>query len=261
MQGREKQQRDPSARKAVVSWTGGKDCNLSLLHAWRDPSLDVVALICFKPEGGVFRAHPTALMEKQAEALRLPLMYIPINATPEYTYKDAYVEGMKRLKAEHGIFVVVTGDMDYVGTSDTNWMSECGEEAGLDVIIPLWKRDREQCLREMIDEGLEVIFSCVKAPYFDGTWIGRRIDDESLLEMKKIVAESSEGETCLDLGGERGEYHTMCLNGPLYSHRVDINLTAEPKVLIAKPHESKNWSKRIHVAAEIWCINADDDGA
>ena len=30
----------------------------------------------------------------------------------------------------------------------------------------------------------------------------------------------------LDLGGERGEYHTMCVDGPLYSHAIAVSAAA-----------------------------------
>ena len=50
----------PDARNTAISWTGGKDCNLALLSAWRDPNLRVTSLVTFHPEDAVFRAHPLA---------------------------------------------------------------------------------------------------------------------------------------------------------------------------------------------------------
>ena len=83
------------ARKAAVSWTGGKDCNLALLMAWRDPTLQVVALVVFRPKQAAFRAHPIHVMEAQATSLSLPLIHVEVASEP--SYKDSYVAGMRRL--------------------------------------------------------------------------------------------------------------------------------------------------------------------
>ena len=61
----------PGARPTAVSWTGGKDCNLALLIAWRDPTLRVTSLVVFRPEDAAFRAHPLELAEMQAGAIKI----------------------------------------------------------------------------------------------------------------------------------------------------------------------------------------------
>ena len=63
----------------------------------------------------------------------------------------------------------------------------------------------------------------MEAPWFDASWIGRRLDDATLVAMEAVAAtERGDGVPALDLGGERGEYHTMVLDGPLYAHRVPL---------------------------------------
>ena len=54
---REAQAVGPDARTLAVSWTGGKDCNLALLAAWRDPYFHVTALIVFRPKVGRCRCR------------------------------------------------------------------------------------------------------------------------------------------------------------------------------------------------------------
>ena len=48
---------------------------------------------------------------------------------------------MTRLREDRGIEVIATGDMDLVGTTARNWIEECGEEAGIESFLPLWKAD------------------------------------------------------------------------------------------------------------------------
>eukprot|EP00282_Hemiselmis_andersenii_P011859 CAMPEP_0114122956 /NCGR_PEP_ID=MMETSP0043_2-20121206/7969_1 /TAXON_ID=464988 /ORGANISM="Hemiselmis andersenii, Strain CCMP644" /LENGTH=201 /DNA_ID=CAMNT_0001215701 /DNA_START=33 /DNA_END=634 /DNA_ORIENTATION=- len=198
---REAQALGEGAKKTAISWTGGKDCNLAMLLAWRNPALDVAALVVFRPEAANFRAHPLPVMQAQAASLGLPLHHVIIGSD----YKADYVSGLRNLRAEHGIETVVTGDMDLVGTMKRNWMEECGEEAGTGVWLPLWQSDRLKNLEQILTEGISVVYSCVKTPHFDQSWIGRPLDRAALAEMQAKV------EGGLDLGGEKGEYHTMAL--------------------------------------------------
>jgi len=272
----EPQALSPSARTAAISWTGGKDCNLALLHAWRDPSLRVTALVVFRPENAAFRAHPLWLAEAQAESLNLPLRHVIISSDAA-SYKEAYVAGIRKLRVEHGIETIVTGDMDLVGSMARNWIEECGEEAGVEAGLPLWQADRATCLRQLIAERFVVIFSCVKSPWFDASWIGRRLDAATLEAMEAMAAAApEEGVKPLDLGGERGECmllpspdlanphttlasnaspslpdarsmaradHTMCLGGPLYAQTVQPLEIGEPLELTKQPgqRDGERW--------------------
>ena len=228
---------EPGARPTAVSWTGGKDCNLALLIAWRDPTLRVTSLVVFRPQDAAFRAHPLDLAEMQAASLGLPLRHVIIDGAD---YKASYVAGMRRLR-EQGIAVIATGDVDLVGTMRRNWIEECGEEAGVAAFLPLWRADRGELLRRMLEEGLEIVFSCVKAPWFDASWIGRRLDDATLAAMEAVAAtERGDGVPALDLGGERGEYHTMVVDGPLYAHRVPL-ATGPPVELVGQPGQRERW--------------------
>uniref|UniRef100_A0A7S2KIS1 Diphthine--ammonia ligase n=1 Tax=Leptocylindrus danicus TaxID=163516 RepID=A0A7S2KIS1_9STRA len=270
---------------AAVSWTGGKDCNLALLHAQRDPNLSVQYLLTFRPENKPFRAHPLPFMDAQADALGLKLIHVVI---PEGTtdYMQAYVDGLVRVRNDYGISVIVTGDMDLVGTNPRNWIVRCCEivcessdyttsDTNTDAnnnaaskdkgghmraYLPLWGKNRIETLEIMLDEGLEIIFTCVKSPFFDASWIRRKLDRNAIDQMKEIMEkeltedEINRGIKPLDLCGERGEYHTMCVDGPMYKKRVDvssiISSTGEP----LREDFNTNWKGNIHNADTIWMI-------
>lgn len=230
----------PNAEACCISWTGGKDCNLALLGCWRNPALNVTHLVVFKPSGGNgFRAHPVAVMRSQAKSLGLPLLEKILS--PNLSYRDGYVDAIRELRDKQDIRVIATGDMDLVGEiegSSDNYIKECCEMAGggIRAYLPLWKADREECLRTLIAEDYKVVFSCVKSPWFDAAWCGRRIDRHALEEMMDISmnglkftpeemsrwSPKDPRQNFLDLGGENGEYHTMVLNGPLYHNEIFI---------------------------------------
>ena len=104
-----------------------------------------------------------------------------------------------------------------MGTMTRNWIEECAEEAGLQCWLPLWQENRDALVGEMLDRGFELVFSCVKAPWFEAKDVGRQLDRGVLQELQTASASSG-----LDVSGERGEYHTMCLDGPLYRKRVEL---------------------------------------
>ena len=244
----------------AIAWTGGKDCNLALLYAKRNIELEVKYLVIFRPEGKPFRAHPIPFIGAQAKSLQLKLLYVNI---PENTtdYMKAYVDGIRQIKDDYGIKVICTGDMDLIGTMERNWIERCCEQVGdgMKVYLPLWMKDREECLNEMLEESFEIIFSCVKSPFFDGTWINRTLDVIALGEMKEMIDmgltedQIQRGIKPLDLCGERGEYHTMCVDGPLYQHRVNVAVNDEP--VREDINNGTNWKGNIHNADIIWMIS------
>ena len=104
--------------------------------------------------------------------------------------------------------------------------------------LPLWQAERAACLRQLLAEGCHVIFSCVKSPWFDASWIGRRIDKATLATMEAMARGPPPGHAdvaALDLGGEKGEYHTMCLSGPLHRWPVTLEELPAPTELVGQP--------------------------
>lgn len=253
----ELQQISPTASITAISWTGGKDCNLALLRSWRNSRLNVKYLLTFRPEGKPFRAHPIPFMQAQALALGLELIFVVI-AADTIDYMKAYVDGLTKVKEEYGVEVIVTGDMDLVGTMERNWIERCCEQVGnIKCDLPLWHANREECLEELLREGFEIIFSCVKSPFFDGNWVNRVLDRDTLKELKSIVnkgltdEEIKSGLKPLDLCGERGEYHTMVVDGPMYSSKVPIDANEDA----LKEEVESSWKGNIHNASCIWTIS------
>mmetsp|Transcript_13369 Transcript_13369/g.35943 ORF Transcript_13369/g.35943 Transcript_13369/m.35943 type:complete len:284 (-) Transcript_13369:948-1799(-) len=245
---RERQNLRPggATRRAAVSWTGGKDCHLSLLQAWRNEELEVVTLVVFRPRDADFKAHPIALMHAQAAALSLPLVDVEVSSQP--SYKESYAQTLAQLHRERGVQVVVTGDIDLVGHMKRNWIEECCELASArlgapDAIraeLPLWQADRNACLSALLLEKHEVVFSCVKSPWFDASWIGRTLDSDALLELQYLARTAA-----LDVSGEQGEYHTMVLDGPLYLEAIGLRQEDWTAELLSnqngQPNEQQWW--------------------
>ena len=197
--------------KTAVLWTGGKDSALALHEAQRG-GYDICLLATFAPSRFRFRAHPIALMEQQAEAMGIGHRVITI----EEPIRENYIAALGQLVERDSIAVVVTGDISEVD-GKPNWIRECSRDLALDVHTPLWHRNREELLEQLITDGFRTLFTCVKAPWFTSDWVGRELDRAAVQAMRELRTT-----TGLDLCGEQGEYHTMVTDGPPFRHRIEV---------------------------------------
>lgn len=198
--------------RAVVLWTGGKDCNLAL-HEARKKGYEIISLITFAMGHARFRAHPIHVMKQQAVALGIPHAIIPVSEPYEKSYEDA----ISAIKTTYAIDTIVTGDIAEVhGT--TNWITERSKPSGIHVYLPLWHLEREQILLRLFSLNFSIIFSCVKHPWFTPDWLGRKLNEQVLAELKNMHHYNG-----LDICGEQGEFHTLVLDGPDYTSRLSID--------------------------------------
>lgn len=198
-------------KNAAMLWTGGKDSSMALYEADQN-GYCVSCLVTFAPPEPDFLAHPLAFIKMQAQALALPHHVFPISAPFEKSYETS----LCRLRDEMGINCVVTGDIAEVD-GNPNWIRERSRPVGMSVHTPLWGRDRNALLRELLDRGFKARFSCVRTRRLNESWIGRELDCSAIAELR-IIRER----TGLDLCGEEGEYHTMVIDGPQFTRGIDI---------------------------------------
>ena len=64
----------------------------------------------------------------------------------------------------------------------------------------------------MLDGGLEATVTCVDPARLDPSFVGRSFDASLLRDLPAGV----------DPCGERGEFHTVCTAGPMFSRRVGV---------------------------------------
>jgi len=223
--------------RAFVSWSGGKETSLACYKAMRDKNLKVKYLLnMISEDGGRSRSHgiSSALLRTQADALGIPIIQ---RKTTWEGYEGVFKEAVSELKKE-GIEIGVFGDIDLQEHRD--WIERvCREIIGIKPLLPLWKEDQEELLKEFIRIGFKAIVVATKADLLGKEWLGRKIDEELIEDLKKLndvdpapfcykgTLRSKRGG--VDLCGEKGEYHTFVTDGPLFNKRIEI--TKSKKVL------------------------------
>lgn len=198
-------------KNAAMLWTGGKDSALALLEAKRQ-GYSVQCLATFAPPDPEFLAHPLSIIKLQAQALGLPHHILPVN-TP---FEKAYEAGLRWLQNHIGIDCVVTGDIAEID-GRPNWIRERSRAVGMDAYTPLWGRNRNRLLQQLVTQGLKAHVSLVQTSKLDAKWVGRELDRSAIHELNIISANNG-----LDPCGENGEYHTLVLDCPLFTGQIAI---------------------------------------
>ena len=194
--------------KAAVLWTGGKDSALALQVSLN--LYDIRRLVCFVPaDNRQFYAHPTPLMELQAQKIGIPIAFMPISEP----YRSSYRQQIQILR-DSGIEALITGDISTVDGMP-NWIEAVATNLA-DVYKPLWELDRHAILDTLISSKFEVVCSLAYEKYFQPTIAGRYLDAELISELKQLP---------IDPCGEQGEYHTWVLDAPFFKEPVRLKGT------------------------------------
>ena len=94
--------------------------------------------------------------------------------------------------------------------------------SGVEVIMPLWGRDRNELLVKLIANKFAPVFSCVKQPWLTADWLAKELNQPVLKQLHEINLLNG-----MDLCGERGEYHTLVVDGPLFRERLSIEVSTK----------------------------------
>jgi uncharacterized protein (TIGR00290 family) len=199
--------------KAVVLWSGGKDCALAL-HEVREDYEIAALLTTVTASHDRISMHGVRreLLERQAAALGYALEQIVVS--PVCT-NDEYEQKMRAALDRHrrsGVTAVICGDLFLADVRRYREERLFGD--GLQGIFPLWNRPTDALARQFIDLGFAAILCCVDTQALDATFSGRTFDRALLAELPASV----------DPCGENGEFHTFVCDGPIFSQRVDCLL-------------------------------------
>ena len=199
----------------AVSWSGGKDSCLALYEALR-MGCKVTHLVNFiSNEEKRVRFHGTdaGLIVLQGAALGMEVAQFE---TDWDGYERDFKAGVRGLLPT-GLKGMVFGDI-YVD-EHKEWVERVCGEIGIKALEPLWNRPASDVLSQFIELGFEAVVVSANTKYIDEEWVGRAVDSDFQDYL------SSKG---IDPCGENGEYHTVVINGPLFSRR--ISLTAGPVI-------------------------------
>jgi uncharacterized protein (TIGR00290 family) len=201
--------------KILVSWSSGKD-SAWMLHTLNQqmPGAPAALLTTVSEAYDRVAMHGvrTSVLRAQAAAAGLPLLTA---ALPSPCSNDIYEERMRAVVDQAvaaGFTHVAFGDLFLEDVRQYREARLAG--TGLQPLFPLWGRPTAALAREMIAGGIEARLTCVDPRAVSPDLAGRRFDLDLLDELPAAV----------DPCGERGEFHTCVVAGPMFSRRIDVSV-------------------------------------
>ena len=89
------------------------------------------------------------------------------------------------------------------------------ERLGVRSFCPLWHKDQFEHMESLVEHGFEVVFTSVSTEGMDERWIGSKLDEGSLKELKEASREFR-----FNLDGEGGEFETIVTDAPHMKRKI-----------------------------------------
>lgn len=197
-------------RKAFCCWSGGKDSCMALFRALNEKFNVVYLLNMISEDGKHSRSHGISsdLLKLQSESIGIPI--VQSNASWE-NYENEFKNTVLELK-KVGVTTGIFGDIDL--QEHRNWVERVCKDIEIKPILPLWKEERGRLIKEFIQSGFKAIVVSTNAVFLGDEWLGKRINDEFIADLKSLGN--------IDLCGEKGEYHTFVYDGPFFKEPVQF---------------------------------------
>src|ERR1700690_3810580 len=204
-----------SPPKAWLAWSSGKDSAWALHTVRQSGEFEIVALLTTvnrTHQRVAMHAVRESLLEKQAAAVGLPLVRVPIpSPCPNATYEHAMSDAMARARAE-GVWHVVFGVLflEDIRAYREKQLAVCG----MTPVFPVWGLETRGLAEQMLVGGLSAYLTCVDPRKLDRRFAGRRFDAELLADLPRGV----------DPCGENGEFHTFANEGPMFREKIPVDV-------------------------------------
>ena len=206
--------------KILVSWSSGKD-SAWMLHVLRQEGIgEPAALLTSVNEAAdrvAMHAVRSDVLRAQARAAGLPLITVSLPSPCSNEIYEARMSSVVQKAVADGFTHVAFGDLFLEDVR--RYREDRLAGTGLTPIFPLWGRPTSVLSKDMIDGGLEAHLTCIDPRVMPRELAGRRYDVTLLDDLPSGV----------DPCGERGEFHSCAVGGPMFSAplRVETGVTVE----------------------------------
>lgn len=199
-------------KKAVFSWSTGKDSALALHSILKQKEYEIVSLVTTVTEDyGRVSMHGlrVELLDQQAQSIGIPLkkIFIPKECTNEI-YEKSFSDGMQEY-IDSGIRNIVFGDIFLEDVK--NYRLKQMDQIGMKCIFPIWHENSLELANSFIDQGFRAKTICVDSKVLGEQFAGREYDRSFLSQLPDNI----------DKCGENGEFHTFTYDGPYFKNRVE----------------------------------------
>jgi len=206
--------------KFAASYSCGKDSALALYRAIQSGHTPIAIVVSYNKNANRSWFHGVDSQLLNAIAASLNLKLILCESEPK-NYNDKFEEALKKAKA-YGAEACIFGDIDI--ENHRHWDEDRCQQAGLSCHLPLWQQNREDLTQEFIQLGFTALVKCIDKEKLPATVLGKPLTIQLIDEFRQYG---------IDVCGENGEYHTLVVDGPLFSKPIAYQIGK----IIEFPHQ------------------------
>jgi uncharacterized protein (TIGR00290 family) len=204
-------------KRVLLSWSSGKDSAWTLHVLRQQKDVELAGLLTtFNAAAGRVAMHAVRreLVEAQAAAAALPLWSVELPWPCSNAQYEARMHDVIERARQAGITHIAFGDLFLEDIRAYRERQLAG--TGLEPLFPIWgtPADTPALARRMLAADLRAVLTCVDPKQLEGRFVGRWFDAELLTDLPASV----------DPCGERGEFHTFCCAGPMFTAPIAVQL-------------------------------------
>jgi uncharacterized protein (TIGR00290 family) len=202
-------------RRALLSWSSGKDSAWSLYVLRQQGEYEVVGLLTsFNRAAGRVSMHGVrrAVVEAQAKAAGIPLWDVGLPSPCSNADYERIMGETCKAAVEGGIRYIAFGDLFL--TDVRVYREKQLKNSGLEPIFPVWGIPTRELAHSMINAGLRAKIACIDCKHLSADFVGREFDEKLLSDLPP------QADPC----GEYGEFHSCVYAGPMFRAAVPVEL-------------------------------------
>ncbi|ARM77094.1 diphthine--ammonia ligase [Acidianus manzaensis] len=202
--------------KVCVLFSGGKDSTFAL-HWAVFKGFEILCLLTLIPkrEDSWMFQHPNVeYTTYQANVMGYNLFKFNTSGEKDTELEDLYIalDFAKKLGADGIVSGALLSDYQRLN------ISLMCERLGLKSFTPLWRKNQEKYLLELIEDGFEFIITSISAYGFPYELIGKVISKE---DAKRIISQARK--FGFNPAFEGGEAETFVVNAPLFKRKLKVH--------------------------------------
>ena len=203
--------------KLAALFSGGKDSTYAIYLAKKlHHSVEVLLTLYPHSSESHLLHHPNITFTSlQSESMKIPQLVEEISSTNAETEFKKLEKLIILAKENYSIEGIVHGGILSKYQKD-NFSLIC-KRNNLEIISPLWNKNPEFYMKELLEENFEYIISSVSSDGLDNSWLGQIIDKSGLEHLKNLQSKFG-----FNLNFEGGEAETFVINCPLFEKPLFI---------------------------------------
>ena len=203
--------------KLASLFSGGKDSTYAIYLAKKlGHSVDVLLTLHPNSSKSHLLHYPNIKFTSlQSESMKIPQLIEKTTSDDSQNESKKLNSLVSLAKEKYSIEGIVHGGILSKYQKD-NFSIVC-EQNQLEVISPLWNKNSESYMKELLDEKFEYIISTVSSDGLNDSWLGKIVDENGLDDLKKLHKKFG-----FNLNFEGGEAETFVINCPLFEKSLLI---------------------------------------